>query len=152
MVTRRSLRALILAVVAAGVTVPAQSQPDPAVILKFQRAADTYAFGHRQTDRRGTPLEARSEGELFTPQVAAAFRTELRRALQHGCEKPGKDDANFIVPRVNESSAGTVPLELCLVTVLPKLPPELEYRVAGAALILADAHRHIVVDVMHGVF
>lgn len=127
-------------------------QPDPAVIVQFQRAADRYAFEHRQIDRRGSPIPARSEGEIFTPQVSAALRTLLQAAVRRGCETPANAGTNFVVPRVNESSDGTVPLSACLVSALPKLPPELEYRAAGIALVLADAHRHLVVDVMHGVF
>jgi hypothetical protein len=35
---------------------------------------------------------------------------------------------------------------------LPKLPPELDYRSAGVALVLVDAHAGLVVDVLHGAF
>jgi hypothetical protein len=37
-------------------------------------------------------------------------------------------------------------------SVLPRLPEELEYRVASVALILLDTHANMVVDVLHGAF
>ena len=119
---------------------------DHAAIVQFQRAADAYAFQHRQVERRGASPAPLAEGGFFTPQAAAAFRDRLRVAV---CERPQAVDGNFVVPRVNRAIDGTSPLSPCLVAALPKLPPELEYRVAGVALILADAHLHVVVDVLH---
>jgi hypothetical protein len=113
-------------------------------VLQFQRAADAYAFQHRQTERRGAPPAPLVEGAFFTPQVAAALRDRLRAA---GCKNAVGQE--FVVPRVNSSTEGTSSLQSCMSEVLPKLPPELEYRVAGVALILADAHLHIVVDILH---
>ena len=119
---------------------------DSTVIVQFQRAADAYAFQHRQVERRGAAPAPLAEGGFFTPQAAAAFRDRLRAA---SCERPQTVEGNFVVPRVNSAIDGTSPLSPCLAAALPKLPPELEYRVAGVALILADAHLHVVVDVLH---
>ena len=125
----------------------ARQQTDESVILQFLRAADSYAFQHRQTERRGAGPAPRVEGAFFTPQAAAALRDRLRAA---GCKNAAGQA--FVVPRVNSSTEGTSPVQSCMSAVLPKLPPELEYRVAGVALILADAHLHIVVDILHGAF
>jgi hypothetical protein len=38
------------------------------------------------------------------------------------------------------------------VAALPKLPPELEYRSMGVALMVIDVHAGLVVDVLHGAF
>ena len=119
---------------------------DNAAIVQFQRAADSYAFQHRQVERRGAPPGVSAEGAFFTPQAAAAFRDRLRAAR---CERPQAVDGSFVVPRVNSAIDGTSPLPPCLADALPKLPPELEYRFAGVALILADAHLHVVIDVLH---
>ena len=127
----------------------AQTFPDDRALLQFQRAADSYAFAHRQDDRRGRAPSSFAEGEFFTPQVAATLRARIRIA---GCDLPGTGDGDFRVPRVNATTTGTIALSPCLVAVLPKLPPELEYRSAGVALVLADAHLHIVVDVLHAAF
>ena len=127
----------------------AQTFPDDQTLLQFQRAADSYAFAHRQDDRRGRPPSSFAEGRFFTPRVAATLRA---RILIGGCELPGTGDRDFVVPRVNAATDGTHAVSPCLVAVLPKLPPELEYRSAGVALVLADAHLHIVVDVLHAAF
>jgi hypothetical protein len=125
---------------------------DSEAVLQFQRAADTYAFTHRQADRRGARAPA-VEGALFTPQVAAAFRTRLHAAASRaGCGMPAAGGEDFTVPRVNASDAKTRPLPPCLAAVLPVLPVELEYRHAGVALLLIDAHLHLVIDVLHAAF
>jgi len=152
---RRIVR-VALAVATAGLvvasTVPARAQSDIEWILQFQRAADSYAFAHRQADLRGTKRATASEGAFFTPQVAAVFRARLiAGASRAGCARQTPtDDAR--IPAVNASSSGTQSLSPCLLSLLPPLPPELEYRRAGVALILADAHLHIVVDILHGAF
>jgi hypothetical protein len=138
----------IVAILCAGAS-SAQTFPDDQSMLQFQRAADSYAFAHRQNDRRGRAPSPFVEGEFFTPMVAATFRA---RILNGGCELPGTGDRNFVVPRVNAATDGTRPLSPCLVALLPKLPAELEYRSAGVVLVLVDAHLHIVMDVLHGAF
>ena len=139
--------AMILLILSVPAAQHARQLKDEAVILQFQRAADSYAFQHRQTERRGAAPARLVEGAFFTPQVAAALRDRLRAA---GCKNAAGEE--FVVPRVNSSSEGTSPVESCMSAVLPKLPPELEYRVAGVVLVLADAHLHIVVDILHGAF
>jgi hypothetical protein len=126
---------------------------DAAAITAFQRAADNYAFTHRQVERRhGTPA-AVLEGALFTPTVAAAFRARIAIAIRRvACEPPEPPSVNFVVPRVNTSASGTLALSPCIAAVLPRLPVELAYRTAGVALLLVDAHTGVVVDVVHAAF
>lgn len=125
---------------------------DREALLQFQRAADSYAFAHRQADRRGGQWSA-AEGALFTPTVAAAMRSRIHEVqARGGCHLPATGTLGFEVPRVNASTQGTSALPACVVAALPPLPPELEYRTAGVALLLADAHLHIVVDVLHAAF
>ena len=140
-----AIAALALFVIVPATLYSGQSY-DNAAIVQFQRAADSYAFQHRQIERRGAVPAVSAEGAFFTPQAAAAFRDRLRAA---NCERPPAVEGGFVVPRVNGSSDGTSPLSPCLADALPKLPPELEYRFAGVALILADAHLRVVVDVLH---
>ena len=141
--------AIIAVTLLASVTLQARQPQDAGVIAKFQRAADSYAFQHRQTERRGTSPASSVEGAFFTPLIAAAFRHRIRAS---GCEIPPSGKGDSAVPRPNDSSEGTSPLAPCLAAVLPALPAELEYRVSGVALLLADAHLHIVVDVLHAAF
>lgn len=137
---------LVLVVPAA---LQARQQVDAAVIVQFQRAADSYAFQHRQTERRGASPAPLVEGAFFTPLVAAEFRNRIRIS---GCAIPQPRDTDSAVPRPNGSTEGTSPLGPCLSAALPALPAELEYRASGVALLLADAHLHIVVDVLHAAF
>ena len=126
---------------------------DSRVITEFQRAADSYAFTHRQVERKhGTPAP-NTEGAIFTPPAANAFRQRLQRAIRSaGCEPPQPPGIDFTVPRVNASASGSLALSTCIGAVLPKLPAELEYRTAGVALLLVDAHTAVVVDVLHAAF
>ena len=126
---------------------------DAQAMLEFQRAADAYAFSHRQTERRGAAAAVRIEGAIFTPVVAAAFRTRIAMATGRGdCAVPPASQTDFVVPRVNGSIAGTSDLPGCIAAVLPRLPAELQYRVSGVALVLTDAHLLVVVDVLHAAF
>ena len=107
------VRILLLSAAVAGMAgdVHAQ-QSDAAVILQFERAADTYAFTHRQDDRRGTTPARLVEGEFFTPIAAAAFRARIRSVA--GCNTPAHGEGGSVVPAVNASSASTDPTAACL--------------------------------------
>lgn len=131
---------------------PVGAQSDERIILQFQRAADSYAFASRQADRGGPPPVMLEEGLMFTPTVSAVLRARIAVAMRTSdCVAEPQSD-NFVVPRVRESASATQPLAACLVPVLPKLPVELEYRTAGVTLVLVDAKRQLVVDVLHGAF
>ena len=141
-------------------------QADLAAVVEFQRAADAYAFQHRQVERRAAGATARDamaagmralrprarDGDFFTPLVAAAFRSRLARALKSpGCSL-GPATADFAVPRPNQDAGAAPAIPACAADVLPQLPPELEYRAAGVALLLVDTHAGLVVDVLHAAF
>ena len=140
-----------LAIIAVADSRAQESFGDAAVIVEFQRAADSYAFTHRQLERRGEGADIRAEGALFTPLVADAFRKRIRRAAAGACQVSDTAILDFSVPRVN-MRVDAPPVPECVASVLPPLPDELEYRVAGVALLLVDAHLHIVVDVLHAAF
>jgi hypothetical protein len=148
--------------------------PDIRAVVEFQRAADAYAFLHRQAERRlgqehrkaGRPVDsiesaelataiinARSiaaPGSLFTPSVAAVFREVAARASRApGCD-PGELRTGVwdLSHEVNSTATGTRPLAACIATALPALPEELEYRSAGTVLAVVDAHANLVVDIL----
>ena len=126
---------------------------DAPAMLEFQRAADSYAFTHRQTERRGAATAVRSEGVIFTPVIGAAFRARIAAASRRdNCSVPRPSDTDFVVPRVNTSIAGSHEVPPCIAAVLPPLPAELQYRFSGIALLLVDAHLKVVVDVLHAAF
>lgn len=135
-------------------TLDASGQPasESAAIQQFQRAADSYAFSHRQVERRRDAMPLAAEGRLFTPVAAAALRSRIASAVTGDCRAPEPAPGNFAIPVVNGSIAESAALPTCIAAKLPKLPDELEYRVAGAALVLIDSHLRVVVDVLHGAF
>lgn len=145
--------------------VGAQPLPANVAIAQFQRAADAYAFQHRQIERRAgnKPDQAAmaralrmaravpAEGSLFTATVSAAFRRRIAEALRGGrCAQA--TEASAVVPRASDDAATTHPLAACVDTVLPRLPEELVYRTAGVSLLLVDKHARLVIDVLHGAF
>jgi hypothetical protein len=95
-------------------------------------------------------------GDIFTPEIQATFRKLLAPELKgedgaHAKEIL-KDDAPSSVPlKVNAKypegkTFPTVPANLLIN--LPKLPPEVEYRIIGKNLILRDTEADIIVDYM----
>lgn len=144
---------------------PQESFRDATAITQFQRAADAYAFQHRQIQRRlgeGADQAAMaaairaarpsSEGEFFTPMAGDAFRRRIAARLKAADCTVASGTVNAEVPRVGVLAISTDAVPACLITALPRLPEELEYRIASVALILLDTHANIVVDVLHGAF
>jgi hypothetical protein len=126
---------------------PLPTEATPEQINKHQLA---LAQGIRKARRTAQP------GELFNPDVRAVIRTlmghvfsgpdgaQLKAAVMD--ENPGR-----IRIRINDRYPDTLPLSTVppqVLAGLPKLPPELEYRFIGRALILFDSHAHIIVDIM----
>ena len=147
---------------------------DTRAVVEFQRAADSYAFLHRQVERRlglahrraGKPIDViespelaaaivaerskASEGMLFTPGVAVVFRQVAGRASRVPDCDPGELRSGVweMFHQINSPAAGTRPVNACIATALPALPDELEYRSAGTVLLLVDVHANLVVDVL----
>lgn len=122
---------------------------DPAAIIAPRRA---LAAAIRTARAQARP------GDIFSPPVAAYFRTVVADALRAG----GITDMLAIVEdenavhapaRVNaDYPAGrSIPLmPTCLLTALPPLPPELQYAFVGRDLILRDVHAGLIVDIVSG--
>ena len=92
------------------------------------------------------------DGAIFGPVVAAVFRGRIAAAARTGCDQSLPNASNFIVPRPNDDAGATRAVGDCLTTVLPRLPMEVEYRIAGVALVLVDTHANLVIDVLHAAF
>ena len=153
---------------------PQSSATENAAIRQFQSAADDYAFLHRRLQRGLGPLEVTASfetvqigmdamatairaarpdarpGDLFTPAVQVALRTRIARALHangytfadvYDREAPLK--VNGSLPRT-----GAKPVLPCVLEALPRLPPELEYRIVGSDLVLIDVHAGLIVDIL----
>jgi hypothetical protein len=167
-----AVRLAVLLVIAAAMGLPApattsqESFRDSTAITQFQRFADAYAMQHRQIQRRlgeGADQAAMAaairaarpsagDGDFFTPIIGDAFRHRISNALRTpSCKIDGPVQSSE-VPRVGGLAIGAQAVPSCVVAVLPRLPEELEYRVASVALVLLDTHANAVVDVLHGAF
>ena len=166
--------ALVAAVAGMDHVIAQDTFADTRAVVEFQRAADAYAFLHRQMENRlglvhrragkpsdvieGTELAAAivaersksSEGMLFAPAVVSVFRQRAARATRvPGCD-PGELRSGVweMFHSVNSAATDTTPVNPCIAEVLPALPEELEYRSAGTVLLLVDVHANLVVDVL----
>ena len=97
-------------------------------------------------------------GVIFTPEVQPYFikivkddfalrSARDRKALINELPKNMKVDTNTVYPT-------TIPLATfppALLTKLPDLPPELEYRIVGRSLILRDVKANLIVDILRDV-
>ena len=111
------------------------------------------------------PLIARARanakaGDIFTKEVRALFRRSLRRVLT-GPEGAGlkaaimDDNPGRLRLHVNARYPASVPVTTVppqVLTALPKLPEELEYRFIGDRLLLHDIHAHTIVDLFDDAF
>ena len=99
------------------------------------------------------------QGDFFTPALAPELRARIEHALvMNGfsaadvrqSERRDAIDVGAAVLRVN----GTFPWVLgaamfpCVIAALPPLPPELQYRIVGDALVLIDVHASLIVDLL----
>lgn len=100
--------------------------------------------------RHGVP-----QGSIFTPQIAAEFRRLIAMAMQgtnagHVDQSLEHAEPEKLPLRIGERyPVPGVPLQSTPPTLLlnlPPLPPELDYRVIGRALVLRDAKANLIVD------
>jgi hypothetical protein len=121
---------------------------DPeATAVASSRLADAIRFERRDAAR----------GDIFNPEVADFFRARFLTAHRaSGLPVPDVVDLDessgrcVPLPEINSrvTWATGVRIDGALDRVLPTLPLELEYRVAGRALILVDVSADLVVDVL----
>ena len=141
---------------------------DTDAIVHFQRAADDYAFLHRQVERRLGMIHHRTPepgamavamrdarpgavpGDVLTPDVVPVIRLALVRAARDAdCGPPPWSGRAALV---HDLAHEAVPLPTCLLEALPRLPIELEFRWSGDALVLVDTHAGLIVDLISGLF
>lgn len=97
-------------------------------------------------------------GDVLTPPVAGYLREALRKVFVGNAGKQLRAsilDENPIgaAVKVNGPYPDSIPLSTMppqILTALPKLPAELEYRFVGERLILFDHHAHLIVDYVDG--
>jgi hypothetical protein len=110
-----------------------------------------HRLAHRIREER--PEDAR--GGIFTPAISAEFRQLIGATMQapeaRQILKSLRDTqpARMPVIRANSMYPSGVPLQSTppsLLLNLPSLPPEVEYRVIGHALVLRDVEANLIVD------
>ena len=99
--------------------------------------------------RQARPLA--DEGDIFTAEVAAAFRARIAYAIRTAPTEitPAWPDEDELQLQVHDA----LPFGLGnqwwpIVRALPDLPAELEYRFVGRHLVLLDVPANLVVDVL----
>jgi hypothetical protein len=110
-----------------------------------------HRLAHRIREMRAGDVR----GAIFTPEISSEFRRLIGITLQ---EPEGQrilkslrdtKPARLPVIRVNGMHPPGVPLQSTppsLLLNLPSLPPEVEYRVIGHALVLRDVEANLIVD------
>jgi len=95
-----------------------------------------------------------AQGNIFTPEISQEFH-RLAGTATHGpaagrvATSLKRAEPVRLTLRVNETYPQRVPLQSVPPTLLqnlPTLPPELEYRVVGHALVLRDIGANLIVD------
>jgi hypothetical protein len=113
----------------------------------------------RQRELMKLIAEARSDarqGDMFSPEVQGVIRALVARVFDgiDGAELEDEvmdENPGRLEIGVNDRYPDTVPLSTVppqVLAGLPKLPPDVEYRFIGLALILFDARAHMIVDVL----
>jgi len=100
--------------------------------------------------------QSAAQGDIFTPEISAEFRRLIGITMQ-GADaariKGSLKTAEPVILRVavNDVYPKQAPLQSTPPTLLlnlPRLPPELEYRLVGRTLVLRDVKSNLIVDFM----
>jgi hypothetical protein len=97
-----------------------------------------------------------SAGDIFTPEVAAAFQAALRRLIESAIgpailARVANPNPGPIALHVNDTYPSTAPrtsMPYQLLRVLPRLPKELKYRFAGRDLLVLDVNTELVAAIL----
>lgn len=113
---------------------------------------------HHQHELREAIVAQRAgavSGDIFTSEIAAEFRRLIGLAYQadakHIRESLKRAEPLKLRVHVNKEYPDDKPLQSMppsLLTNLPPLPPELEYRIVGRDLILRDVGANLIVDLI----
>ena len=117
-------------------------------------AADLLNYQHLLAARIQQKRQGADRGDIFSPEISQEFH-RLAGTATHG-PAAGRVQKSLkraepvkLTLRVNETYPQHVPLQSVPPTLLqnlPTLPPELEYRVVGHALVLRDVGANLIVD------
>ena len=131
---------------------PQQVSSDMRVVRKAMDALATEIKAARRDARRG---------DIFTPEVAALFRVRIANCLppaemeQIITEREEEDPVRLPAIHVNDRWPKGMPFIFVppqLLSALPPIPGELQYRIVGHALVLWDHHADLIVDILPDAF
>jgi len=125
---------------------------DSAPPLKESKSAAKIKDGQQGlAERIGAARVGVKQGDIFTPEIAAAFKRLLRpEAKQHETKEAMKEDKPVVVsfkvngPYPDKQPVATVPPNV--LAALPELPKDIEYRFVDKHLILRDARANLIID------
>ena len=132
-------------------TTKPESQP-------LKPTASPEKITHHEHELAARIREARrgdAQGDIFTPEIAAEFRRLIGITMQGSEAERIRASLKRAEPvhlkalSVNHLYPRSVPLQSTppsLLLNLPQLPPELDYRVVGRALVLRDTGAGLIVD------
>jgi len=100
------------------------------------------------------------EGDIFTSPAGVEIRRLLRFAMRPADAPHVRQSLQHAEPvrlhlHVGDTYPAHVPLQSTPPTILenlPKLPPEIEYRITGRDLVLLDTKANLVLDIIENVF
>jgi hypothetical protein len=131
---------------------PQQISSDMRVV---REAMDALAREIRAARRHAT------RGEMFTPEVAAIFRVRIATCLPPAememiiSEREEEDPVRLPAIHVNDRWPKGMPFIFVppqLLSALPRIPAELQYRIVGHSLVLWDHHADLIVDILPDAF
>jgi hypothetical protein len=126
-------------------------ETNPTAIDAHERALEKLIKAERKGAKPGdiiTPTAQTHIRQLLARVFAGKQGAELKGTILD--ENPGKIPLTVNSRYPDEVPLSTVPPQV--LSALPKLPEELEYRFIGDRLILLDAHAHTIADYMDKVF
>lgn len=132
-------------------------------LTKLKSTPSEEKITHHESELRRAVREARKgarPGNIFTPEIAGEIRRLIAIAVEpqdgnHIAQSLRHAEPVHLHMEINERYPEIVPLQSTppsLLENLPPLPPEIEYRITGADLVLLDAKANMIVDVIRGVF
>lgn len=130
---------------------PRPTETTPAIIHKHQLTLARLIVEARKDAQ---------QGDIITPATQLVFRQILARVFQgeQGRELKAAildENPGNVGLKVNGSYPDEIPLSTVppqVLSALPRLPADLEYRFIGGRLILLDVHAHIIADYMDKAF
>jgi hypothetical protein len=134
-----------------------------AALPPLKATASPAKITHHQNELARAMRRARGnakQGDIFTPPAEMEIRRLLRIAMQPADAPKVRQSLRAAEPvqlhlKVGDEYPGHVPLQSTPPTLLenlPKLPPEIEYRITGRDLVLLDTKANLILDIISGAF